>query len=227
MRRLLFYFSVLLLAFGIGLSFIYFKFSNSKESFVVFPFEIKTDAQSISSRQNEGTKTENLQTKFVCENKTFLFILNRLQKSLEEKEFINDFIREKRINNCDELFEIRDRLDLNGDGKEESIVKAKNSPKGMFYCGATGNCSTWILSRRAKTFRVILDAGSIEEINTTKGKSKGFLNLTLRGHSGAMNHYIGDYEFNGKEYKLKKCSEEITQTNKSNFVLARKISDCK
>ncbi len=227
MRRLPLYFSVMLLAFGIVLSSIYFKFSNSKESFVVVPFEIRTNALNIRSQQNDETEMEKPQTKFVCENKTFLFILNRLQKSREEKDLINDFIREKRIANCDELFEIRDKLDLNGEGKDELIVKAKNSPKGMFYCGATGNCSTWILSRQAKTFRVILDAGSIEEINTTKGKSKGFVNLTSRGNSGAMNHYIGDYEFNGKEYKLKKCSEEITQTNGSNSVLGRKISDCK
>ncbi|HXH70383.1 MAG TPA: hypothetical protein VNI60_08645, partial [Pyrinomonadaceae bacterium] len=96
---------------------------------------------------------------------------------------------------------------MNYDGNQELIVRVKNSQKGMFFCGATGNCSTWILSKNGKTYKVILDAGSIEEIKSIKGKSRGFQNISSRYDSGAMNHYIGIYHFNGKKYQLKKCSE--------------------
>lgn len=84
--------------------------------------------------------------KFVCQNKAISFILSNLKADRNNGKFINEFIKEKQIENCNELFEIQSEPDLNKDNVKEIILRAKNSPKGMFYCGATGNCSTWILS---------------------------------------------------------------------------------
>ena len=48
-----------------------------------------------------------------------------------------------------------------------------------------------------------------------------------RGHSGAMNHYLGTAKFDGKRYRIKECVEEITNTNGNKSIVRRKASDCR
>jgi hypothetical protein len=164
--------------------------------------------------------------KFVCQDKAVSFILNNLKSDPNNAEFITAFIKEKEIENCKELFEVESEIDLNKDNIKEIILRAKNSPKGMFYCGATGNCSTWILSKSGNQYQIIFNAGSIEKVTVENQIAKGYRNLLIRSHAGAMNHFLGKARFDGKKYQIKECIEEITKTNGSSSIVRRNPSDC-
>lgn len=232
MRNLLFCFSISLSAFIVGLSFADFKFSDAKKSLTATQTKIKTNTENINQVEETESETDKTgqkkqKTKFVCKNKAFSYLLTVLRNDSELKGYPNDFIAGAQIENCDELFEIKKQIDLNKDGNKELIVRTKNSPKGMFLCGATGNCSTWILSVKNKqNFKVILDAGSIEEIKSVKGKTHAFQNLSSRYHGGMMNHTIGVYKFTGEKYKLTVCSEENGLVNGGVVLIRQKLTEC-
>jgi hypothetical protein len=175
-----------------------------------------------AQRYKKSVSTRN----FTCQNKAFAFILNRLRAMPQNRNFINDFIKEKRIGNCNELFNVEAELDLNRDKTKEIILRAKNSPKGMFFCGATGNCSTWVLRRQRNQYDLIYDAGSIEEIEATNEYTRNYRNLRTKGNSGAMNHYLARATFNGKKYQIKECAEEILRLDGSKTSIRRKPLDC-
>lgn len=85
---------------------------------------------------------------------------------------------------------------------------------GAPFCGATGNCSTWLLNRRNAKWRIILDPGSV--IKDFEIKSRGstdYPDLLFRGRIGAGNHYLGLYRSNGLNYKLLNCKYEVYDTN--------------
>lgn len=227
MRRFLFYFSVSLCAFGGGLSFVYFKFPDVKENSFVIPIEITATAQTIDSKPAEKAEPKNHEVKFVCRNDAFLFVLNLLRKDKEGGEYTNDFIKGAQIQNCDELFEVESRIDLNNDGNKELIISSKNSAKYSFFCGATGNCSTWLLGKNSKNYKLLLDAGSVEEVKPINGRARGFQNLSSRYHGGMMNHTIGVYKFTGKKYKLTACSEEDGSIDGGVVIVKKKLTDCK
>src|SRR5205085_9061810 len=127
----------------------------------------------------------------ICQNKAISFILSNLKANRNNRKLITEFIKERQIENCNELFEIQPETDLNKDNIKELILRAKNSPKGMLYCGATGNCSTWILSKSGNKYQIIFDAGSIEKLEIKNQITRSYRNLLIRGHLGAMNHYLG------------------------------------
>jgi hypothetical protein len=226
MRRFLFNFSVSLFAFGVGLSFVYFKFPDAKENSFVLPIEITATAQTIDSKPAEKTEPKNQEVKFVCRNDAFLFVLNLLRKDKEDGEYTNDFIEGAQIQNCDELFEVKSRIDLNNDGNKELIIRSKNSSKYSFFCGATGNCSTWLLGKNGKDYKLLLDAGTVEEVKPLKGKRRGFQNLSSRYHGGTMNHTIGIYKFTGKKYNLTACSDENGLIDGSVVFVKKPLTDC-
>jgi len=80
---------------------------------------------------------------------------------------------------------------------------------GLPYCGATGNCSTWIIKRRGRRYEVILNAGSvIKSLEITKRSSNKYSDLIFRGWMGASEHYVGRYRFDGTKYRLNRCTLE-------------------
>jgi hypothetical protein len=185
-------------------------------SFVCAPFL-------IHAQKYQDTASTN---KFVCQDKAVSFILDNLKANRNHTQFITEFIKEKQIENCNELFEVDSETDLNKDQVKEIILKTKNSPKGMFYCGATGNCSTWILSKRGNKYQIIFDAGSIEKIEAKNQITGSYRDLLIRSHSGAMNHFLGTAKFDGKKYQIKECFEEIKDTKGSSSIVRRRPSDC-
>ncbi|HEX8195277.1 MAG TPA: hypothetical protein VF571_03620 [Pyrinomonadaceae bacterium] len=164
--------------------------------------------------------------KFQCQESAFAFILSSLKQDKNSSQFITNFIKEKQISNCSELFEIEKEMDLNNDGAKEQIIRAKNTAKGMFLCGATGNCSTWILKRKSNSYEIILDAGSIENLEIKNETTNGYKDLATRGNSGSMNHYLGTFKFNGRKYQARKCVEEVTIADGNKYFVSKNVSDC-
>jgi hypothetical protein len=89
------------------------------------------------------------------------------------KDCVDEFIDGAGIENCTELFQVEKKIDLNGDGPKEIILRAKNSPKGSFFCGATGNCDYWVVRRNKKGYQIILDAPVTEEVLIQRRKTGG------------------------------------------------------
>lgn len=84
---------------------------------------------------------------------------------------------------------------------------------GVPFCGATGNCSTWLLSRRNNKWRMILNAGSvIKDFEIKPRRSTKYPDLLFRGRMGAGDHYMGLYRFDGIRYKLRSCNYEVYDT---------------
>lgn len=94
---------------------------------------------------------------------------------------------------------------------------------GVPFCGATGNCSTWLLSRRNNKWRMILNAGSVIEYFEIKPRpSTKTPDLLFRGRMGAGDSYMGLYRFNGVKYTLQSCKYEVYDINRKRSV--RRVS---
>lgn len=84
---------------------------------------------------------------------------------------------------------------------------------GPGLCGATGNCATWVVTRRQKRCKIILDAGSV--IQTVDVRRRGlnlYPDLAFRGRMGASDHYLGTFRYDGNRYRLTQCTYEVYDT---------------
>ncbi len=99
---------------------------------------------------------------------------------------------------------------------------------GMPFCGATGNCSTWILTGRGKRFRIILNPGSvIETIDIKKRGRNRYPDLTFSGRMAADDHYLGTYRFKGSRYRLRRCVEEVYSVEGERSIVRAKKEMCR
>ena len=213
MRRILFYLSVALVAFGIG-SFVAFnvywateeKLISSEE--ISFPIKIQllepTGKGFGTGYNNKNSKAPVYTPKLhrpTCNDKKLLPIWNELRKDKEFKKGEKEFYQ---TGNCSELIEI-DKVDLNDDGQKEFIVWGRYT-----FSGAAGNCVFWIYEKKNGKFRQLLQSyalkdGDEEWFKVNKIKSNGFRNILLKGHFSGYETTEHYYEFNGKHYTEKKC----------------------
>lgn len=84
---------------------------------------------------------------------------------------------------------------------------------GSGFCGATGNCPTWVVARVGGRYRIVLFAGSV--IRTVEFNYAGnkIPLLGFRGRMGISEHYIGRYRFSGNKYRLVSCLNETVSTD--------------
>lgn len=98
---------------------------------------------------------------------------------------------------------------------------------GPPLCGATGNCSTWVVVINTGRPRLILDAGSvIERVEVTKRPRFQYPDLSFRGRMGIAEHYIGRYRFDGRRYRLIQCLNEVYSTDGKRSVVKAKRGFC-
>ncbi len=91
-------------------------------------------------------------------------------------------------------------------GTKAFIVRGYGAP----FCGATGNCSTWVVARSQRTYRILLDAGSvIEHFDIHRRPSGQKSDFTFWGRMGAGDHYQGRYRFVGDKYRLLTCRYRV------------------
>jgi hypothetical protein len=167
--------------------------------------------------------------KYVCRNRLFTFALDHLRKIDNEyigRNYVDEFIDGAGIVNCTELFQVEKKIDLNGDGREEIILRAQGSPKGSFFCGATGNCETWVIRRERNGYKVILDASSIEEVHIQQEKTRRYSDLITSHDGGISHHTLAHYKYRDGKYTLKKCTVETVDTDGKKHIVMKKLSDC-
>jgi hypothetical protein len=85
------------------------------------------------------------------------------------------------------------------DRSEEILVRGTN-----YFCGATGNCSMWILVRQGAEFRVVLDGGG-NRLTMNRTSSHGLHDVSTGWHYSAFVEEYHDYRFDGLTYKQVDC----------------------
>ena len=116
---------------------------------------------------------------------------------------------------CREAFEIL-YLDLNRDGRKEILARAIGIP----FCGAVGNCDSFVLQRTKKGLRLLLHADDYVDA-TEMGKqvvskrSNGYLDIVTLGHFSASETSYTTYKYNGKKYVEASCRYEVPKYDKN------------
>ncbi|MBK8464473.1 MAG: hypothetical protein IPL32_01455 [Chloracidobacterium sp.] len=81
-----------------------------------------------------------------------------------------------------------------------------------FFCGVTGNCSTWIVSKAGKRSKIILNAGSaMDWIEKIPRGHQQYPDLVMRWRMGAADRYRGVFRFSGSVYRLRTCDYESNE----------------
>jgi hypothetical protein len=148
-------------------------------------------------------------------------MLLELKKDFKDRDYINAFIKDKQIENCDGLFQIEAEIDLNQDGNKEMVLRTD-----AFYCGATGNCRTWVVRKR-KRYEILFDAGVIEKIEATNRRTNDFRDLQTRYRLGLYDRALTTAKFDGKKYRIKECfAEGENPVDGSRWRVRRKLPYC-
>jgi len=113
------------------------------------------------------------------------------------RTFLQDYVREKHLDDDKATTYVRAFVDLNGDGKEEAIVYLV----GRGWCGS-GGCVTLVLARRNSSYRVItkitITRPPIRVLNST---SHGWHNIGVWVQGGGVQPGSeAELRFDGKTY---------------------------
>jgi hypothetical protein len=74
------------------------------------------------------------------------------------------------------------------------------------HCGATGNCSFWVLRRKVKAFDVLLATHMVQTFSVDGHFTHGFRDLKTFSHVSASESGSVLYRFNGAEYRATECA---------------------
>lgn len=97
---------------------------------------------------------------------------------------------------------------------------------GQLFCGATGNCSTWIVAGGRRP-RIILYSGSVVERIEVRPRGKKYPDLSFRWLMGASDAYLGVYRFVLSRYELRGCFYEDYGTDGERSLTKAKREFCK
>ncbi len=75
---------------------------------------------------------------------------------------------------------------------------------GPTICGMA-NCITWIYQKVGSSYKLLLEAGSINRIELQKSFSKGYRDIMTVMHGSAWESDLKLYKFDGKRYQLVGC----------------------
>ena len=223
MRRTLFYLSVALLAFGLGLL-VVFKF------YWINAIEVKTKEIPDKIKPIEENFTNKLSSAtFTCEDKAINTVWKKLKK---DKHFIDDaysVIEARQIKSCQELFNT-EAVDLNNDKVDEIIVQGNY----ILFCGSGGDCQTWVVSKTDNEYKIIFEARAgefPEDIKFLHEKTNNFQNLKVKTNNGWEANKFGLFKFAGKKYQLTKCTKDVNSAydyegNNEEKLVSVKLNEC-
>jgi hypothetical protein len=86
-------------------------------------------------------------------------------------------------------------VNLNRDGRPEIVVHGINE-----ICGAN-NCYTWIFQKVGNGYRMLLDAGFIQQIEPQRKYTKGYCDVIGSMHGSAWDSDLTLYKFDGRKYR--------------------------
>jgi hypothetical protein len=227
MRRNLFHILIAITAFAAGI--VSAALWNSLKAPAPLPvaptFNSPPATETAVIKFDRPAVTVKRKVKFTCDSGLLRFLLSNLRKNNADMG-VDGLIEAFMIEKCGELFEIEKTIDLNGDGRKETIVRTKNNPVGNFFCGSTGNCQTWVVGEEKGRYKIIFDGGVVEEIDVRDKKTGSYRDLAARYHGGMMDHTIASYKYRNGKYLLGRCAEEtMTSDGKRHFSPA-KLSYC-
>jgi hypothetical protein len=222
MCRYRFYILICLFTFGIS-SLITFQFYFQDKI-----NETSEEIEEVSINLQEKIDTNSIKESEqiinpVCTDKVVLSLWNELKtdkKYEKRKEVFED------ESNClEKMFEV-EAFDLNGDGKNEFLVRGDD----IGFCGATGNCDFWIYRKISKKYQRILTGYSYLDgrdilSQIKKSKTNKFKDILLEVRIQRNAHAYRLYKFDGKIYKEKSCN--INQWNELNPEEKTKIISCR
>jgi hypothetical protein len=194
------YLAVAILAFGIS-SFVVFKFWSQPLKIV----EKETPIEIKSIEQNNTDKIS--KAEFSCEDEAAQIVWEKLKNDKKFMDETYSAIEARHLNNCQELFETQ-KTDLNEDKSEEFILR------GIYglFCGSSGDCPTWIVSKINNEYRIIFEAPAgvtPEGLQFLQKKTRGFKNIKVKLNNGWAANNFGFFNFDGKQYRIKKCFKDV------------------
>ncbi len=208
MRRYTFYLAVALLAFGIGFCVVYiYTLRNAETISEPVNWANNEVIQTTPLSQNQKEIVAFVKEKLNCQDEAVKTVWKKLEKEKDFVEWSNYVIEANIINNCQEVFE-RQTVDLNNDESDEIILKGTRP----FFCGSGGDCQTWIVSKINNEYRIIFDAVAGEDSDGLQFPNKEthkFNDIKVKRYHGFASDNMGFFEFDGKQYRIKKCFEDV------------------
>lgn len=221
MRRNAFHLALGLLAFVIG-SFVVNNFYQNKL------IKVSLENQNINAEITEQNKANNVKAvKFKCEDEVLQIIWKSLDKNYSEwKDFV---VESNDYNSCQEFFD-KKSIDLNNDGTDEIVVKG-NRP---VFCGSGGDCKNWVVSKIGNQYRIIFEAfvGEFDgDLQFLRQKNNKFKNIKIKQNNGWEADIFGIFEFDGENYQIKKCFENVNSAYdydniRGEKLIPVKLNDC-
>lgn len=96
-------------------------------------------------------------------------------------------------------------VDLKGDGTRTVLAQAPWIP----LCGATGNCSIWVVEFSGGHMRVILDNGKFgngyEKVIVRPWSTNGYKDIVLGAHISASERALDVYQYKDGMYRVAAC----------------------
>jgi len=202
------------LAFGIG-SFVVFKFYWKINEQPLIIEKVETTENNSKSKtgkllsEEDSSEIESFEGyRFVCkdeQHRTFWFNFlkeKEIQKELPINSVVYDFY------DCSRDLRIK-QIELNDDNNPEYVVKLRS----ISVCGAKDNCPQMIYEQKDGKYNRLLFHKSAMLFELQNGKTKGYRNLKMFFNEAPYGGYVENYEFDGKEYKLKNCFSEWTDSS--------------
>ena len=94
------------------------------------------------------------------------------------------------------------RAALRANAPEQLLVQASDA----CHCGGTGNCGFWVVERRGKGFRVLLETEMVQEFSLEQSRSNGYRDIMTSSHGSATLQGLVLYKFDGKQYRTSDCA---------------------
>lgn len=88
---------------------------------------------------------------------------------------------------------------LSQDGSQQILVRGTRS-----FCGATGNCSMWIVVRQAAQLRLVL-GNEGQRLIVRSSSTRGFRDIAIGLHDSAFEEQYTVFRWDGVQYKQADC----------------------
>ncbi|MBB4634659.1 hypothetical protein [Longimicrobium terrae] len=113
---------------------------------------------------------------------------------------------------------VYDRVDLNGDGREEVFLSGLGR-----YCGASGNCPLWIYQAQPEgAWRRIHADGGLSA-NPQAARTNGFADILVPAHSSAAEMYLTEFAFDGEQYVWSGTTLEVRGDSDEDEMIAFQV----
>jgi|SRR5581483_9528421 len=108
-----------------------------------------------------------------------------------------------------------------GDLRYKRVQLANAGLNGLFVrstaksdCGATGNCSTWLLRKSRTRFHLVLHGVSADAVGFQSRMTNGFKNVVASANMSADSSAINVFGYDGHQYVRQGCYERTRAETK-------------